>query len=216
MADSYLPGPAITAAAAACEDAGNAITARFRGDDVVEEDDFTSALAQGIIDRLGQLNLGGVEWRAQKLTSRRKSSEEGRVGADLLGILEVDLPKIKLRKGFLAQAKLQNKHKMPYLREQCRKMLEVSPASFIFVYGKTEVLVYPAIAFATGHLPFSAVEPWTLGRFFEAHFGSFVGDQRLGVSRGKRVVPQELVTPRTTLVVSARPSDHAAAEGVER
>jgi hypothetical protein len=101
----YLSKPAIELAAAACGDAGNEIGALYARRDIADEDDFTSALIQRIRSRLERLQLGGVEWRGRKTSSRYPNSDENRSGADLLGVLEVELPEIRFRKGFLAQAK---------------------------------------------------------------------------------------------------------------
>jgi hypothetical protein len=93
---------------------------------------------------------------------------------------------------------------MRRLREQCKQMLDISPDSFVFVYGKNGVEVLPAILFADGSLGLHHADPWELGRFFAAHFASFIGDPKLGVQTREEFstvlgAPQ----PREMLVVSA-------------
>ncbi|MGZ4370900.1 MAG: hypothetical protein ACXVRV_10795 [Gaiellaceae bacterium] len=120
-------------------------------------------------------------------------------------MLDVDLPEITFRKGFLAQAKRDKiGHGMGRLRAQSRQMLEITPDSFVFVYGKSGVEVLPALLFADGSLGLRHADSWELGRFFAAHFASFIGDPRLGVQT--RMEFSTLVAesePREMLVVTA-------------
>jgi hypothetical protein len=117
----------------------------------------------------------GVRQRAASKVPRSQS------GADLLGVLEVDLPGIAFRKGFLAQAKRDKVGRgMVRLREQCEQMLNITPDSFVLVYDKNGVEVLPALLFADGSLGLHHAEPWRLGRVFAAHFGSFIGDRKIG------------------------------------
>lgn len=201
----YLPRPAIEAAAAACEDAGREIGALYARDDVQEEDDFTSALIEAIRARLARIEMAGVVWRGRKTTSRFRGSEESRSGADLLGVLEVDLPDVAFRKGFLAQAKRdKGGRSMGRLRQQCEQMLEVTPDSFVLLYDKKGVKVLPALLFAGGSLGLHHAEPWELSRFFAAHFGSFIGDRKLGVRNRKEFTRAlDALPPREILVISA-------------
>jgi hypothetical protein len=202
----YLPRPAIDAAAAACEDAGREVGALLGAGEIADEDDFTSALIESIRSRLGDLDLGGVLWRGRKTTSRFVGSEENRSGADLLGVLEVDLPDISFRKGFLVQAKKREKggRGINRLREQCRKMLDVTPDAFVFLYSREGVDVLPALLFADGSLGFRHTEPWDLTRFFRAHFASFIGDRKLGIgTRAEFATTLDLPPPRDVLIVTA-------------
>jgi hypothetical protein len=201
----YLPRPAIHAAAAACEDAGREIAALFSAGEIADEDDFTSALIQGIRSRLNCLEIGGVAWHGRKTTSRFEGSEENRSGADLLGVLEVDLADVAFRKGFLAQAKREKGgHGMQRLRQQCQQMLALTPDSFVFLYGKKGVEVLPALLYAEGSLGLRHADPWDLERFFAAHFASFIGDRKLGVaSREEFQDSLDALPPREILVITA-------------
>lgn len=111
---------------------------------------------------------------------------------------------MKLRKGFLAQAKLDKRGEMKRLRKQCEQMLAITPDSFVFLYDKRRVSVVPALLYAEGHLGLKHVEPWSLGKFFEAHFSCFVGDRALRATTKKEFA--ELVdaaAPQEILVVTA-------------
>jgi hypothetical protein len=200
----YLSAPEIAGASAACEAAGRSAAELWAADGLADEDDFTSTLSEKIRQRLGGLDLGGVSWRARKTTSRFAGSEEARTGADLLGVLEVSLPDVKLRKGFLAQAKLNKPGDMKRLRTQCEQMLAVTPDSFVFLYDKHRVSVVPALLYAEGHLGLKHVGPWSLGKFFEAHFSCFVGDRALRATTKKEFAELvDAVAPKEILVVTA-------------
>lgn len=201
----YLPQPAIDLAAAACDDAGREIGALWARDDIADEDDFTSALIEAIRVRLERIELGGIVWRGRKTTSRFEGSEESLSGADLLGVLEVNLPGIAFRKGFLAQAKRdRGGHGMGRLRQQCGQMLNITPDAFVLLYDKKGVKVVPALLFADGSLGLHHAEPWELGRFFAAHFGSFIGDRKIGFrTRDEFSEALDVLPPREVLVVEA-------------
>jgi hypothetical protein len=201
----YLSRPDVLAAATACEAAGQSVGELIARGSLVEEDDVTSVLIDRIRTRVAGLSISGVHWDARKTTSRSRGSEEHRSGADLLGVLEVNLPEITLRKGFLAQAKLYKFGKMKRLRDQCAQMLEISPDSYVFLFDKRGVQVVPALLYATGSLGMKHVEPWPLSQFFEAHFSSFIGDRRLSATTKAefaQLLP-DVPIPKDILVVSA-------------
>jgi hypothetical protein len=58
--------------------------------------------------------------------------------------------------------------------------------------------------YADGSLGLRHAESWDLGRFFAAHFSSFIGDRRLGVtSRREFVAALDTPPPREVLVITA-------------
>jgi hypothetical protein len=195
----------IEAAAAICGVAGSEIGERWRAGLLADEDDFTSQLIAHVVQQLDGQRFTGVTWRARKMTSRFEGSEESNTGADLLGVMEVQLPQISLRKGFLAQSKLRKRGQMARLRMQCQQMLEVTPDSFVFLYDASGVQVAPALLYATGSLGLRHVEPWSMREFFAAHLSCFIGDSKLSsVNRDRFAQLTQREIPSTALFVSAR------------
>src|SRR5262245_29806061 len=94
----------------------------------------------------------GVRWSAKTLTSMVKDSQENEFGADFAGVLDIDIPRYSVKKGFLAQAKLiEPTDRMPArelqrLIEQCDQMLRYSSDSFVFLYSRESISVVPAIS----------------------------------------------------------------------
>lgn len=200
----YLGRPEIDAAAAACEAAGRELGAEWAAAAGTDEDDFTSRLIERIGSKLARLDISGVRWQARKTTSRFERSEESLSGADLLAVLEVSAPGVVVRKGFLAQAKIRGKGSMRELRAQCSAMLQITPASFIFIYDKGGVQVLPAVLYANGSLGLRHAEPWSLAQLFAAHFGSFVGDRRLtATTREEFGIVLNAAPPKDIMLISA-------------
>ena len=119
-------------------------------------------------------------------------------------MFELDTPECRLRKGFLAQAKLagrsevsvdesrefpivsvrrstQREERPSDLFPQCRQMLRMSPDSFVFVYTNRQISVIPAntVAHLSGDGIRHPVYSMTLRQFFRGFFQSFIGDNRL-------------------------------------
>lgn len=131
---------------------------------------------------------GRIVWSARTLrTGRGRAAEEKRHGADLMGVLDIDIPDYRVTKGFLAQAKRAepgrklSKNDWERLHDQCQVMLSRTPDSFVWVYSMERgVRIFPAI---------SVVELDTqdifdlydrgVSSFFEYHLECFIGDQRL-------------------------------------
>ncbi len=83
-------------------------------------------------------------WRAATLRAGSGSgAEEKEFGADILGVLSIDLPDYKVAKGFLAQAKRAepgvrfSNSEWSRLRAQCNIMLMTTPDCFVVAYSKT-------------------------------------------------------------------------------
>ena len=116
--------------------------AAYREERVLEEPQLTDRIIGAIEDRIQSRQFDSVVWKARTLrTGRGKAAEEKCYGADLMGILDVALPDYTTTKGFLAQAKraepgnLFNKTEWNRLHNQCKKMLDRTPDSFVFVYS---------------------------------------------------------------------------------
>lgn len=121
------------------------------------------------------------------MTRAGKQAEEGRTGADFVGVIQFDLPDFHLAKGFLAQAKRQEEgerlsaEQWRDLRQQCEHMLDITSESFVFVYAYHGVFVVSplnVLGCATTTDLF-LLHPIPLREFFSRHFHCFIGDRRL-------------------------------------
>ena len=173
---------AVRKASVAIADAANYATAAYRGGRVEQEPAITDRMLAGIETSLDGVEIGGIRWTAKTLTDRGRGSQESRYGADFLGVLSIDLPDFKVSKGFLAQAKLAkhfNSTEIHSLKTQCEKMLRLSAASFVFLYGKQAIYVVPAISvLGSGWQP-DQLYSRSVQKFFEAHFECFIGDRAI-------------------------------------
>jgi len=154
---------------------------------VAQEPAFTDRLLANIQVLLDGKNIGGVKWRAKTLSDRGKGSEESRYGADFLGSLVLELGEFSVSKGFLAQAKLTEPSQsfaardFKDLKGQCEKMLNLSSASYVFLYSQQSgIQVVPAIEVASAR----SCNPHELtGKaitaFFKDHLECFIGDTRI-------------------------------------
>lgn len=154
----------------------------------VDEPDITGLMLGAIGERMRSREFGGVTWNAHILPSRGKGAEEKRYGADFGGVLDIDIPDYKIKKGFLVQAKKAE----PYdpLKEdrwkdliyQCDRMLQCTPASFVFVYSREKgIRVIPAVS-VLGSTSRDVFDLYHHGvwSFFEEHIKCFIGDHRPG------------------------------------
>lgn len=152
-----------------------------------QEPSITDRMLGRIEQSLNGVTVKGVKWTAMTLTDRGAGIQEKKYGADFLGVLEMNLPEYKVTKGFLAQAKRiepdgsMRSAEFDRMVAQCNKMLELSSAAFVFLYGKERFGVVSAAAVAGLR---HRTNPWELysrsvQRFFEEHFQCFIGDRRL-------------------------------------
>lgn len=144
-----------------------------RRDGIVrEEEDFTSAMLGEIRSGLRRVHVRGVAWDAAVL---RKQSEESQVGADLIGILEVELAAYQVTKGFLAQAKLigdRRQVRKPKLLAQCRDMLDLTPGKLCLSLRPGRGANSPApTVLANGGEPRN-LHAWSVMEFFFEHFAA--------------------------------------------
>jgi len=177
----------IREAAHEAADAAETALEGLREGRVQDEEAFTGQMIGAIEDRFRNLRTKGVSWTAMVLTAHQRSAQETEFGADLMGVLQIDLPDFSVRKGFLAQAKLMEpgQYVAPADRErllgQCERMLTHSPDSFVFLYGRRGIFVVPAISVLglARHLSLHDLYKRRIARFFEEHFESFIGDRRI-------------------------------------
>ena len=156
---------------------------------VGQEPHLTDRMLGRIAQSLDGYRTKGVIWTAKTLTDHGPNTEEKKYGADFVGVLEIDIPGYKVKKGFLAQAKLAKSGKMRAdefrrMIAQCEQMLNLSPSSFVFLYSLDGIRVIPAIAIVGAVDPEIAFNPEglysrKLQTFYEEHFECFIGDRRI-------------------------------------
>lgn len=152
---------------------------------VEQEPAMTDRLLGAIEESLHGDNTHGIRWSAKTLTDRGRGAQERRFGADFMGVLNIDLPDYRVAKGFLAQAKLVRNGRSvdrAELERQCERMLNLSPASFVFLYSHSGIAVVPAIAVVASSVDPRELYTRSVGRFFEEHLECFVGDRAIAVA----------------------------------
>jgi hypothetical protein len=183
---------------------------------VQQEPAFTDRFIAYVQSQLHGRSLAGVCWSAVTLPDRGRNSAESQLGADLLSVVRFDLPGFSVTKGFLAQAKLVepatsfSTAESQKLKEQCEKMLAVSPASFVFLYSlQSGVQVVPAIE-VVGARDCNPHELTTrsIPQFFTEHFECFIGDRRFSAADGRQLeILREEYRARRVLALVARPGE---------
>jgi hypothetical protein len=169
--------------------AANAVTKaleHLRIGHAVDEDDLTGILVGRIGGALDG-EIGGLQWKCSILRHRRgRAAEEKKYGADLLMHVTMNTPTQSYAKGMLVQAKKVGPDRAMtvaekrQLTDQCKRMLAVTPAAFVFDYGNGNVRCGPAsrIVGAASHDLYK-ICGWTAYRFFLEYFRSPIGDPRI-------------------------------------
>lgn len=154
---------------------------------VEQEPALTDRLLASLEHQLDGSHIGGVTWTAKTLKDRGAGSQESEFGADFMAVFHASLPDFEVTKGFLAQSKiLEPSQAFPAsdaqrLKDQCEKMLDHSPASYVFLYSQQSgVLVVPAvdIVAARNSNPHE-LNAMPMGKFYEKHFECFIGDRAI-------------------------------------
>lgn len=123
---------------------------RIRSSELREEEDITSRL----LERIGStLTFTDGDLRVvTKAITVGKRTEEPATGADIAVVSIYQSPKVMITKGFLAQAKNLNLQQKMYqpgwgrLQSQCKKMLERTNESYVWLYSGTSLRVHKAHA----------------------------------------------------------------------
>lgn len=159
--------------------------AAYRDNTFAQEPAITDALAMALRLKLNG-SIEGLKWSSHVLTDRGSGAEEKPIGADLLIHVAFRTSKLTYSKGVLVQAKRiepgevmqSDNHKD--LVHQCKKMLNYSPASFVFDYARRETRCGSALAIA-GSPDRMLYEQciWTSYRFFLELFRCFIGDPKI-------------------------------------
>lgn len=155
--------------------------------DVNQEPHFTDRLLARVEDAVNEAQTR-LRWRARTLTDHGPGAEEAEVGADFYGLFEATTPEATFAKGFLAQVKrLEQNAKIgsregSRLRQQCRRMLERTPDSFVLLYGAGGVRMVSALAvFNSPIRQLDELGTKSVQEFFTDHFRCFIGDGNLMV-----------------------------------
>lgn len=144
-----------------------------------------------------KVRAGKLKFEARTLRDKGTNAPEHKFGADFCGVLNVDLRHFKVTKGFLCQAKMEKRElyieKLPYgmarlkiqynreiekLKDQVRKMLSITPDSFIIIYSVKGFVIIPASS-VLGIRGNSELYGKTITSFFREYIKCFIGDHRL-------------------------------------
>jgi len=173
-------------AAKAAESAVRRTMKKYRDGLVTDEDDLTGVLV-GNLDSQFNGTIAGISWSSSILRHRRgKAAEEAEIGADLLIHVNLKTRQRRYSKGVLVQSKRAEPHDVlataghKALQDQCKKMLAISAASFVFDYAKQGVRVGSAtkIGGSDNRELFSECD-WTSYRFFLELFRCPIGDPNI-------------------------------------
>ncbi|MDW9391404.1 hypothetical protein GOA67_10820 [Sinorhizobium meliloti] len=181
---------AMRTAAHSAEQAVSRAMAKYREGLVTDEDDLTGVLVGSLdaeFSAKGVSDIGGLQWSSSILRHRKGvAAEEKRIGADMIIHVRVDTPLQTYSKAVLVQAKRHEPGDQMSAKErnellgQCKKMLAVTPAAFVFDYAKGEMRCASAtkIAGSTNNDLHAACN-WTAYRFFLELFRCPIGDPRI-------------------------------------
>ena len=167
-------------------------------------------------DRIRRPAFGGIVWKARTLrTGPGVAGEEKRHGADLMGVLDLDLPGYRATKGFLAQAKRAEPGRRfdgrdwDRLCSQCATMLDRTPASFVLVYSLSKGIRFIPANSILGPESRDMFDLYDCGvsSFFERHIASYVGDPRLNSTDIRTLDALAELPVERVFELSARPSE---------
>lgn len=173
----------VRAAAAQLATATGATCAALVEGLVGSERAFTDRLVRRMASEVDGFTSHEMRWRAKAFVDR--PVEGTSYLADLLVVFEVDLPDYGVRTGLVSclvrrgPDDAADHESLQEIRQRCRLMLTATGDAFLFVARPAGVIVLPAATVAGSVGPLDRLHQRTLGRFFEEHFSSFIGDPRL-------------------------------------
>jgi hypothetical protein len=191
---------AVRAVASAISDAADETMEAYRKERVVDEPHITDRLMGAIETTVNHLKIGSVllpfgggmrmplRWEAMTLRAgSRSAAHEKKFGADILGVLKIDIRDYRTSKGFLAQAKRAeprqefDRSEWRRLQEQCEKMLAITPDSFVIIYSIARGVRFFSAQAVHSFSGRNIFDLYDLGirSFFEKHLQSFIGDRRI-------------------------------------
>lgn len=163
---------------------------KYRDGFVTDEDDLTGVLIGSLDAEFSEKSIsgvGGLQWSSSILRHRKGvAAEEKRIGADMIIHVRVDTPIQKYSKAVLVQAKRHEPGDQMSAKErnellgQCKKMLAVTPAAFVFDYAQGGMRCASATKiFGSANDDLFAACNWTAYRFFLELFRCPIGDPRI-------------------------------------
>ena len=179
-----------------------------------QETSITGKLLGRVEQSLQEYSKNGIVWRSKVLTDHGPNTMEKEYGADFAGILDLNVPGYRIRKGFLAQSKLVKNGRIQSAEfermvGQCRDMLSLSQTSFVFLYSKEGIRIVSAAAVIgvqnrRGSFDPSSLYSRDVKTFYEAHLECFIGD--LGINEFTEEMLLNL-RARSAIEISARGSE---------
>lgn len=187
---------AIRVAAHSAERAVMRAMAKYHDGLVTDEDDLTGILVGNLdaeFSAKDASDFGGLHWSSSILRHRKGvAAEEKRIGADMIIHVRVNTPIQTYSKAVLVQAKRHepggqmSTKEQGELLSQCKKMLAVSPAAFVFDYAKGDMRCASATKIAgSANKDLYAACNWTAYRFFLELFRCPIGDPRITSAKAK-------------------------------
>jgi len=184
-------------------EAENSIIDSITNRQISDEPSITNRFLQAVEMTVNQSgDIQGVQFRARTLTSLGPNAEEKEVGADFIGVLDIQLPGFIASKGFLCQAKREGKDinvdytprrrdakvgfngasELQRLKLQTSKMLNISPDSYVIVYADSGFVLVPALS--VDGIRYINDGNYVYGKntrlFSQEFLMCFIGDRRLG------------------------------------
>ena len=178
-------------------EATNRVERDYEEEDVGGEEDFSSQLCGRLKETLNDYQTETMVWQVEteesgtgrgifKARTLSKVSEEPFFGADIIVVIDVAGEGYEVKKGFLAQAKRLESGKYlstdAYndLRKQCHDMLNVTSASYVFLYSTTGVTVVSANAVTAAlNQDLWALPTYPLAALYYDFAICWIGDKRL-------------------------------------
>lgn len=188
------------------------VVADYQEGDVVGEEPFSDQLCGRLKETLEDFETPNVRWQVDvavggegaarlRMRTLNKRTEEPRFGADLVMVLDLKLKDYTIRKGLLAQAKRLEPGKnmktadWMKLRDQCADMLEITPASMVFLYSKSGITPISATAaVAYGQRDLHELETYSMEVFFRDFAICWIGDPHIQASDPASLEALRLVT----------------------
>lgn len=153
--------------------------------------ELTDHFIRDVADRVSEIRSTKIVFDAIGY----KKTEENKIGADFAGAITYECGGKTWTKVFLVQAKVATRAAKladsaiklragdPLLLGQCKRMLHITPASFVMVYSQFGVHVVPAVSVAGPEKNYVDTEEdyyREFGGFYGEVFKSFIGDMKLG------------------------------------
>lgn len=195
-------------AAATIAAASDSAVEALREGRVEQEPAMTDRMLGAIEQALRGATIGGIRWEAKTLTDRGQGAQEREYGADFLGVVSIDLADYSVSKGFLAQAKIRSRLRRADtegLKAQCKRMLEASAVSFVFLYSDNGITIVPAISVVAANGFVDELYSRSMQRFFEDHLECFIGDRAINSPTPATLAAlRERREARSALLIQAR------------